>query len=164
MKKSGNKNYTDFLAGLLVFGVFAVGMIIMLLTGAGAYKRLTARDSANYDLRICSGYVTTKIRGAEAGAVSVAEFPELSGGALCVAEEIGGETYISYVYCDGGWVREVFMPAGISPDFSAGEKLLEAESLEFSKEGGLITARITVDGGAARSVTLRLNGGEEAGQ
>ena len=46
MKRQGTKRHMDGLLMLLLFGVFAVCVLIVLLTGARAYRGLTDRDRA----------------------------------------------------------------------------------------------------------------------
>ena len=46
MKKRNVKQHMNGLAALLLFGLFAFCVLAVLLTGAGAYRRLTARDQA----------------------------------------------------------------------------------------------------------------------
>ena len=53
MKRQGTKHQIDGLLMLLLFGVFAVCVLIVLLTGARAYRGLTERDRAAYDRRTC---------------------------------------------------------------------------------------------------------------
>ena len=50
------------LAALLLFGLFAFCVLAVLLTGAGAYRRLTARDQAAYEWRSCTQYIATRVR------------------------------------------------------------------------------------------------------
>ena len=42
---------------LLLFCVFAVCVLSVLLTGAGAYRRLTERDRVSYDRQIGRAHV-----------------------------------------------------------------------------------------------------------
>ena len=51
MKRTRIHYHLDGLIALLLFGVFAVCVLAVLLTGASAYQRLTQRDMAAYDSR-----------------------------------------------------------------------------------------------------------------
>ena len=44
MKQRTVKHNIDGLAALLLFGIFAACVLSVLLSGAGAYRRLTQRD------------------------------------------------------------------------------------------------------------------------
>ena len=52
MKMKENKRKADAVLVLLLFGVFAVCILSVLLTGADAYRRLAERDEMSYDRRI----------------------------------------------------------------------------------------------------------------
>ena len=51
MKRKTIKHHIDGLIALLLFGVFAVCVLAVLLTGAEAYRRLTQRDRARSEER-----------------------------------------------------------------------------------------------------------------
>lgn len=162
MKTRENNNHIDFLAGLLIFGIFAVGMVAVLLAGAGAYKRLAARDSDAFDARVCTEYVTTKVRSAQIpSAVEVIVPEELGTATLKVSETVDGEEYATYVYLYQGWMTELFAEESSKPDFSAGEKLLEVRSLDFSLENGVLLASVKTSKGEMRRLLLYV-GGEES--
>ena len=50
--------HQDGLAALLLFGIFAVCVLMVLLTGANAYRRLTERDQQAYQRRTCAQYLS----------------------------------------------------------------------------------------------------------
>ena len=60
MKMKENKRKADAVLVLLLFGVFAVCILSVLLTGADAYRRLAERDEMSYDRRIAGQYLTTR--------------------------------------------------------------------------------------------------------
>lgn len=146
---------------LLLFGVFAVCILSVLLTGADAYRRLSARDRDSFDRRTAAQYLTTRVRqGDRAGLLWVEEFG--GGTALVLAEDIDGERYLTRVYCWDGAVRELFSAAdgGFSPE--DGEILMAAQRLCFSLEGSLLTVELTAPSGTCQRLTLYLRSGEGA--
>ena len=146
---------------LLLFGVFAACVLLVLLTGANAYRRLTERDRAAYDRRTCVQYVATRVRQADrAGGVSVSEFGGVP--ALELAETVEGTDYVTRVYCYDGWLRELFSTADAGLDPAAGEQVLEAEDMELTLEDGLLTVTVTDGNGAENTLTLSLRSGEGA--
>lgn len=152
MKEKTSK-ITDLLA-LVVFTVFAVCVLLVLLTGAKVYRRLVYSGSESYEARTAVQYVATRVRQAET--VTVEDFGGYA--ALVTSEEIGGETYLTRVYCHDGYIRELFCAenAALSPE--DGEKIMEAENLSFSLESGILTARI-----GSREMKLYLRSGKEVG-
>lgn len=143
----------SFLA-LLVFTVYALCVLAVLLTGAEVYRDLVHSGGESYQERTAAQYVATRVR--QARTVTVEEFDGCQ--ALTVSEEIGTETYITRVYCYDGYLRELYCAenAELSPE--DGEKVMEAESLQFSLEEGLLTARID-----SKTLVLHLRSGKEVG-
>ena len=153
-ERSGQRSISGLAAALLLC-VFALMILSVLLSGAGAYQRLTVRGEENYDSRSSAQYVATKLRQApSAESVELRTF----GGSdcLCITEEIEGAEYITRVYCHDGWIRELFTLA--EGDFAPedGEKILEAEALELSLENALV--RVTVTGDSRSEFFIGLRG------
>lgn len=163
MKKNGNKYYTDTLAGMLAFGLFAACIILALLAGAGAYRRLTERDRAAYDKRTCTQYIATKIENAQSPeAVSVVDNGD-GGSVLRIEENVGDEIFATYIYCRDGWICELLIPSEAVPVYSAGERLLEADALSFSMNDGLIRAGLSTQGGQKCDLMISLDTGINRG-
>ena len=106
------KKQTDHLEGLLallLFGVFAVCLLIVLLTGANSYQSLTQRDRAAADRRTCTQYLATRVRQSDAqGGVGSGRFGD--GEALAITEQIGDQEYVTWVYAHEGWLMERSAP------------------------------------------------------
>ena len=155
MSKRSEKRSISGLAAALLLCVFALMILSVLLSGAGAYRRLTARGEENYDSRSSAQYVATKLRQApSAESVELRSF----GGSdcLCITEEIDGAEYITRVYCHDGWIRELFTLAEGDYSPEDGEKILEAEALGFCLENDLI--RVTITDGDVTEFFLGLRG------
>lgn len=160
MKHERGKGNIAGLAALLLFGVFALCILSVLLTGATSYQRLTERDQSAYSHRTAAQYLTARVRQADrVGSVSVGGFGD--GDALFITEEIGGVGYETCVYCHGGALREMFTFAGEKFAPEDGEVLLPVQGLELTLEGQLLTAKITNEDGSVQNLTLLLRSGEE---
>lgn len=151
MKNNGHRKITQLLA-LLVFGVFALCVAAVLLTGAQTYQTLTQRGSRANSQRIAVRYITTRFQ--QAPEVRVEDFCGLQ--ALTVREEIDGKVYLTRVYCHEGTVRELFSAEHAQVGPKDGEAVLEAEKLAFSVENGLLTAQITHGDGTLQELLLAL--------
>lgn len=161
MKMKQNKRKTDALVVLLLFGVFAVCILSVLLTGADAYRRLAQRDQLSYDRRTAGQYLSTRVRqGDRLGNVTVASFEGVD--ALVLSEEIEGETYETLVYCYDGYLRELFAAAGGGFLPEDGEKVLEAQSMSLQKDGQTLTVELTGPVGEVQELTLYLRSREGA--
>ena len=156
MRQRSIQHHIDALASLLLFGVFAACILAVLLTGAGAYRRLTRRDQAAFDRRSCVQYISTKVRQSDrAGAVRVVDFG--GGSALLLGAD---EPYATWLYCRDGWLMELYCYADEPLGPEDGERLLEAERMELSLEEGLLTVTIVTPGGEEDTLRLSLRGGE----
>lgn len=150
MKREKIQHHMDGLLLLLLFGVFAVCVLSVLLTGARAYRRLTLRDQEAYRRRTCVQYIATRVRqGDLEGAVTVEPFGE--GDALVMAKD----GYVTRVYWHDGWLMEMYAGEDVQLAPEDGEKIMELDGLAMSMDGGLLT--VEVDGGDAGTDTLRLS-------
>ena len=156
MKRQGTKRHMDGLLMLLLFGVFAVCVLIVLLTGARAYRGLTDRDRAAFDRRTCAQYIATKVRqGDAAGAVSVEPFGEAT--ALRLADSEAG--CVTRLYCHDGWLMELYTleDSGLSPE--DGARIMPLAGLSLSLKDGLLTAELADGAGETDTLLLSLRGG-----
>lgn len=161
MNMKRNNGKTNALVVLLLFGLFAVCILSVLLTGADAYRRLARRDQHSYDGRTAVQYLSTRVRQADGlGQVSVRSFE--GADALVLTEEIEGQTYETLVYCHDGFLRELFSAAGSEFLPEDGEKVLEAQALVLELEGQSLTARLTGPEGEVRELILYLRSREGA--
>lgn len=159
MKRERGQGNIAGLAALLVFGVFALCILLVLLTGADRYQRLNLRDQNAYSHRTAVQYVATRVRQADqAGALSVGQ---LGGSdALFIAEEHDGVGYVTCVYCYEGTLRELFTFADEPLAPEDGEILLPLRGLELELDGQMLTARLTDETGKMQNLRLFLRSRE----
>ena len=152
MKK---KNHLGSVLVLLVFAVFVVSVMLVLLTGADVVQRLKERDDHSYEHRTVIQYLTTRVRQAdENGMVSVRDF----GGqdALVLGQLIEDERYETLVYVYDGYLRELFVEAGLEIDAEFGEMILPVQSATFEVHGACVRANVVMSDGTPRSILLAL--------
>lgn len=145
-------------AALCLLAAFAASILLVLLTGAGAYRRLADRDARAFQSRTAAQYLATRVRQSDgADGVRVEDFGGVS--ALTMTE---GDGYITRVYCYDGGLWELYAPAGLDMAPSDGERVLDLGGMELTLEDGLLEAVLTQTDGSAQTVTLSLRGGEVA--
>ena len=152
MKK---KNHLGSVLVLLVFAVFVVSVMLVLLTGADVVQRLKERDDRSYEHRTVIQYLTTRVRQAdENGMVSVRDF----GGqdALVLGQLIEDERYETLVYVYDGYLRELFVEAGLEIDAEFGEMILPVQSATFEDYGACVRANVVMSDGTPRSILRAL--------
>lgn len=150
MKQTTIKHHLDGLLAMLLFGAFAICIMVVLLSGARAYGGLTQRDQAAYAQRTALQYVATRIRQAdEAGAVGLCRLGEAQALTL-------GHDYQTYVYYYDGYIRELYAEAGAAFDPEDGEEVLPAAGLSFLISGREIHITLTDEAGQAQQLQLNL--------
>ncbi len=144
---------------LLLFGVFAVCLLIVLLTGASSYQALTLRDRLASDSRTCAQYLATRVRQADQyGAIGVEPFGD--GDALTFRQDIDGRTYVTRVYVSGGWLMELFSAADLTLSPQDGERIMAAQALTAQQEDGLLRISVTPAQGNPTQLVLSPRCGE----
>lgn len=158
MKNEQKRSSLPELMALTVFTVFALCILLVLLSGGKAYRRLTERDRESFDRRTACQYLATRVRQADShGGITVEEF--CGQDALVIREQIHGQTYLTRIYCYDGMLRELYTPA--SGDFSLedGDPLLEVSSLQLSASRGTLLAQLEFPDSSNRQLMLRLRSG-----
>lgn len=159
MKKQSIQHHMDGLAALLLFGVFAACVLSVLLTGAGAYRRLTQRDQDAFSRRTCVQYLATRVRQADSRD-SVSVDPDFGGVPALVLED--GYGFATWVYCYDGQLMELYaaVDSGMSP--GDGAAMMPLSGLGFTLSEGLLTAVFTGVQGTEDVLSLSLRSGEGA--
>lgn len=153
------QSYTSHLLTVLSFGLFALCIVAVLLSGAQAYRRLTVRDRQQYTQRTCTQYLANKVRQAsDSVKLSSTTFGE--GDALLLCEDLDGVRYSTVIYCSGGWLRELFTDdlQSVSPE--DGEAVFEAQLLTIKLQEGLLSAKIDYEAEGSSQIVLALRDGE----
>ena len=150
MKQTTIKHHLDGLLALILFGVFAVSILVVLLCGADAYNRLTQRDQAAYEHRTGLQYVAARVRQADA-------FGETSALVL-------GQEYLTRVYYYDGYIMELYADASAELEPQDGEKILPASDLSFTLSDDLLNISFTDSQGSADTLLLNLRSQKEAEQ
>ena len=150
----------DGVAGLLVYGVFAVCILAVLISGAGVYGRIVSRDNDTYEARTGIQYLATRFRQAEL--TSEAEITQAEGcTAVRFPEKGDGGNYYVYVYCYDGYIRELFLEEGAGFSPAAGEKILPAQSAAMTGGDGMIKIDVTFSSGETRTLYVSAKGGDQ---
>lgn len=157
-RNASQKQNISGLMVLLLFGVFAVCILSVLLSGTGVYDRLTARDETSYDSRTAVQYLTTRVhQAASPDALSIRTEDGVTF--LCFTELLDGAPYETRLYCRDGWLKEQFLAPNAQTDWDLGERILPADDLSGTLENGLLTLNVR-DQAGEQTVCVLLRGGE----
>lgn len=154
MQKKMTGYHMDGLIALLLFGVFAACLLAVLLTGAGAYKRLNTRNEKNYNRRTCMQYVANRVHQAQKPeAVKLDFFGD--GNALAIVDPDG---CITRVYSYEGYLMELYSSEVLALSPQDGERIMEIGSLELGMEDGMLRVAVTDREGKSSEMLLSLFG------
>lgn len=169
MKKRLINHNVDGIFILLLFALFAGSLLLVLLTGAGSYKRVAQRDADTYARSTCMQYIAAKLRhadrigGVKLGCFSSSEDSQADDiSTIYIVQEIDGVSYATRVYWYDGAVRELFSEMTLSMNPEDGNQVLEAEGLSFRVQEGLLEVTSVHAGGAEDRLLLFLRSGEGA--
>lgn len=124
--------------GFILLSLFAGCMLAVLLGGATVYRSISGNMEEQFGVATCAGYLTAKLRHYDAqGSVSTDTFGE--GDCLVLRESIGEETYVTYLYCSGGNLMELFCMEGAALDPEAGEVIMPMDALELESDGRVLS-------------------------
>lgn len=165
MSARGDVSRRGEVRGVFVFALlaaFAVLSLFVVLVGARSYRAINASADWAFISRTGMSYLLGKVRGADA-ADQLEILNEAGVSVLALGQQIEGERYLTYIYCDGDEVREYFARADLafSPDY--GEKIFGASSLYFEKTGSLLQIEIVDADGETHAASVYLQAAKEGG-
>jgi hypothetical protein len=153
----------DAVFALILFCAFALSMLMVLMTGAGAYKNIRDAVRRHYSEDTGVSYIAMKLRHYDDRdcAVSLGEIEGIP--ALFMAENIAGEEYVTAIYYYDGYIRELFADSGYEWKLDDGFEIIEANSLTITEEfAGVYNIRCVGAGGGTADTTISLASEEAA--
>jgi len=149
------------IASLLLACVFAVTLLMAMVTGAGVYRRVAEQAERGNERRLGLTYMTSKILGSdETGRVECGSFG--GSGAVYLYEDLDGLTYETILYVYDGWLMELFCEKDWELEPGDGEQIVQAQRLDVEREGNLLRLGYTGGSGQYSSTLLALrSAGEE---
>ena len=135
LRKSSRFRSIDILFALLLFSVFAMAVLMVLLSGGRIYKNVVGDMAKQYEERTSVYYIATKLRACDTeGSVKIA--PYWYGDALFLSEppKSDGKIYETIIYLYDGMIKEQYAEQGKYFPPNTGMTILNASSLNFSTE------------------------------
>lgn len=160
-KKSGSGAEQLFPA--LLFFVFLLCTVFTILIGSRVYENIRQRDRVSFETDTALAYITNKVRQSDqANRIAVREENGLQF--LVLTSVFDDVEYETLIYHTDGGLYELFAMAEDNMDASAGQKIMDCESMSFSMEpasNGNTMLHITL--GESRHVNLLLRSTQEGG-
>ena len=95
---------------LLLFAVLIIIGELLICMGTGVYQNVLTSMDENDSNRTASAYILQKVRqGQDAGAIRLEDLDGCSS--IVIRQSLSGEFYDTYLYCQGGELRELMIRA-----------------------------------------------------
>lgn len=132
MKKQEEQHIIDILFVIGLFCIFALSTIFLISIGADIYGKTVSNTENNFNDRTSFAYVTEKIRQADrSGAISASTLEGKS--ALKIQRTVQDTSYITWLYEDEGYLKELMVREDTPLSLSAGQKILPVDDFSVSR-------------------------------
>jgi len=157
------------IAGVFVFlllGLFAVMSMLLVLESAQVYRSIVDETARHNNQRIMHAYMRNALSTEDIeGVVQVREIDGIQ--VLAISEPPDEyDTYVKYIYCYDGALRELYVSASYGFNPQSGEEICEMDRCELELKGQLLCVTITDAQGNVYSenIALRTPIGEVSAQ
>lgn len=135
-----NKHVIDLIFPLSLFFVFISSCVIVLILSFHVYKETIDLEQVNYESRTALSYIVQKIHQNDTSkAIS-----------LCQKEKsdvliIKDQNYLTYIYEDDGYLKELFVQENIEFSKKDGKKIVPVTHLKMKQQNQLFTFSCVID-------------------
>ena len=138
MMKITRSRRIDTIFVLIIFGIFALSVLMVLAFGASIYKNINSIAREGQNERTVLSYVRSKVKNNDgAGTILTGDFHGLSS--IFIYEEIGHTLYCTVIYRYDGWLYEIFSDDVMDFYPEEGIQITKIDRLTFETvDGGLI--------------------------
>ena len=146
-------------ACMLMAMLMAAGLLRAVSAGSAAYRASQEALDTVYTTRTLMDYISARVRGGNARGMV---YPGELGGlpCLCIDEELEGEIYTTYIYCQEGSLKELFCQKGLGLTPDDGTEMLDCDELAVSAAApGLLAVSVTSGGTTETGYVHILEGG-----
>lgn len=127
-----DKSIVDALFLLALFGVFLICALFIVLFGAKIYKNTVKSSEDSFIERTCYTYITEKIRQNDNSKGVIIE-DDAGGSVITLSKTVNDSNYVTYLYCDEGFLKEYTTSSANPLNKSAGTKIIELNELDAEK-------------------------------
>lgn len=156
MRKQEERHIIDILFVIGLFCIFALSTIFLISIGADIYGKTVSNTENNFNDRTSFAYVTEKIRQADrSGAITASTLEGKS--ALKIQRTVQDTVYITWLYEDEGYLKELMVREDTPLSLSAGQKILPVSDFSVSRiQDNLLQITICTADGKDCSLSVSL--------
>lgn len=152
MHSDKKRRAVESLFVLIIITIFTAASLITVMIGTQVYTRVVDDSNAHNETRVAFSYLANKVRGGQKGGIRL---ETLNGtDALVLEEQYDGVSYLTYIYCSDGSLKELFAPADVAFQPSLGETVAAAGGIAFHMQDTLLVIEQT---SGEHPLSMRLN-------
>lgn len=133
---------SDWIFTITLFGIYLIAGVLLVLLGANVYQQSAVEASDSRQIRTSLSYITEKVRQCD-HEDSVSIFEDSGVTALALHSQYNGSGYTTYIYCDEGYLKELFTRDGLPFEAAAGNRISPLQRLGIQTVHSLIKLSIT---------------------
>ena len=147
---SKGRTQTEVMAVFVLLLLLGLCIFTLASAGSGAYRRTNEARTAQSEVRVALSFVQMKVRQTDAmNAIRIGQNPVNGQDSLVLSESFSGKRYETWVYQDGGLLREALVEEGQTFDNGMAFPIAELEGFEIKTNtsgSGLIIRAWSRDG------------------
>ena len=151
------KHSIEVIFTMVTFLMYAMALLMFVSLGATVYRSVTQQMELHQTQRTAENYLREKVRQNDrAGDVSIGEIEGVP--ALQIGQTVGGKEYVTYIFTEGGSLKELLVSAEKKAKMSDGTVLLSMEEVSFAEEQGCLTVTLQLDDNHSHTFQIRRKG------
>ena len=148
------KHSIEVVFTMVTFLVYAMVLLMFVSLGATVYRSVTQQMELHQTQRTAENYLREKVRQNDrTGDVSIGEIEGVP--ALQIGQTVGGKEYVTYIFTEGGSLKELLVSAEKRAKVSDGTVLLSMEAVSFTEEQGCLTVTLQLDDNHSHTFQIR---------
>ena len=152
------KHSIEVVFTMVTFLVYAMVLLMFVSLGATVYRSVTQQMELHQTQRTAENYLREKVRQNDrTGDVSIGEIEGVP--ALQIGQTVGGKEYVTYIFTEGGSLKELLVSAEKKAKMSDGTVLLSMEAVSFTEEQGCLTVTLQLDANHSHTFQIRRRSG-----
>ena len=134
MKSQQNRQHiTDLIFVLALFCVFAVSSILLVTLGSTVYRHILDTSNQNYSVRTPSAFLVEKFRQNGGYQRITVENGFGDSDAIVITEVIGDSEFVTKIYVDDGYLKELFTQKDANLQPSAGDQIIPCQDFHVQE-------------------------------
>ena len=148
------KHSIEVIFTMVTFLMYAMALLMFVSLGATVYRSVTQQMELHQTQRTAENYLREKVRQNDRTRdVSIGEIEGVP--ALQIDQTVGGKEYVTYIFTEGGSLKELLVSAEKKAKMSDGTVLLSMEAVSFTEEQGCLTVTLQLDANHSHTFQIR---------